>query len=239
MLALQASIGALNDRMDAGRDAGRKPGKPIPAGRVSPSLAAVVGGLGLLVGLALSAPSGGPTLVAAVAGVSCGYAYDLGLSRTSLSWLPLALGLPLVPIHAWLGATGGLPPRALEILLIGILGGAGLALANGLVDRERDLSANRPTVVVQLGTRRAWLAHVAAIGAAVTVVLVAGPGGSGSGTPGAATLGITAGIGVLIIGAGLLGARSATVRERGWELEAVGIALLGISWLAELAGTAL
>ncbi len=34
MTALQASIGALNDLVDAPRDAGHKPGKPIPAGLV-------------------------------------------------------------------------------------------------------------------------------------------------------------------------------------------------------------
>ena len=48
MTALQVSIGALNDIHDAPDDAGRKPGKPIPAGLVSvPSAwAVVVGGRG-------------------------------------------------------------------------------------------------------------------------------------------------------------------------------------------------
>ena len=36
MTALQVSIGTLNDLVDAPRDAGRKPGKPIPAGLVTP-----------------------------------------------------------------------------------------------------------------------------------------------------------------------------------------------------------
>ena len=36
MTALQVSIGVLNDVIDAPRDAGHKPGKPIPAGLVSP-----------------------------------------------------------------------------------------------------------------------------------------------------------------------------------------------------------
>src|SRR6476660_3407010 len=35
MTALQASIGSLNDVVDAPRDAGHKPGKPISAGLVS------------------------------------------------------------------------------------------------------------------------------------------------------------------------------------------------------------
>ena len=45
MVALQASIGALNDLHDAPDDAGRKAGKPIPAGLVSaPAARAVVAG---------------------------------------------------------------------------------------------------------------------------------------------------------------------------------------------------
>jgi len=61
MTALQASIGALNDIVDVPRDRGLKPGKPLPAGLVSPRLAwaVVVAGAGL--GLWLSAPSGGAT----------------------------------------------------------------------------------------------------------------------------------------------------------------------------------
>ena len=40
MTALQASIGSLNDVVDAPRDAGHKPGKPIPAGLVSAAIGA-------------------------------------------------------------------------------------------------------------------------------------------------------------------------------------------------------
>ena len=50
MTALQASIGSLNDLVDAPRDAGRKPGKPIPAGLgLAPARrrAVVVGGRGV------------------------------------------------------------------------------------------------------------------------------------------------------------------------------------------------
>ena len=42
MTALQVSIGTLNDIVDAPRDAGHKPGKPIPAGLVTPGIARAV-----------------------------------------------------------------------------------------------------------------------------------------------------------------------------------------------------
>src|SRR4051794_32343851 len=53
MLGLQFCIGATNDLVDADLDAGRKPGKPIPAGwisrRAAAAVAAACGSLGLLV----------------------------------------------------------------------------------------------------------------------------------------------------------------------------------------------
>ena len=52
MTALQASIGTLNDLVDAPRDAGRKPGKPIPAGTVSIGTARSVAVGAAAVGLA-------------------------------------------------------------------------------------------------------------------------------------------------------------------------------------------
>jgi hypothetical protein len=63
MTALQASIGALNDLVDARLDLGLKPGKPIPAGQVSPTIARVVliGAAGA--GFVLTVPSG-PGLMA-------------------------------------------------------------------------------------------------------------------------------------------------------------------------------
>ncbi|MCI0346388.1 MAG: UbiA family prenyltransferase, partial [Chloroflexi bacterium] len=97
MLGFQLSIGAFNDLNDVAADTRSKPGKPIPSGaaRVADARLLTLGGLA--VGLALSWPSGPAVLAIALAGAACGYAYDAGLKRTSLSWLPLALALPLLP----------------------------------------------------------------------------------------------------------------------------------------------
>jgi 4-hydroxybenzoate polyprenyltransferase len=255
MLTLQLSIGALNDVVDAPYDVDRKPGKPLPAGVVSQGPAISLAGGGLLVGLFLSAPSGAPTVAVAAAGAALGYLYDVWLSRSSLSWLPLSLALPLVPIHAWLGSTGTVPPGLLSLVPAAILAGAALALANGLVDLERDAGSGRHGIAVRLGFPRAWALQTGLLAVVAAMALLIAPGvpplpagghlpapGGPPGLPGSAVLGLEAlrlvrlaGIGMglvlLAIGSVALGSRRPAIRERGWELEAIGVAGLGIGWL--------
>jgi 4-hydroxybenzoate polyprenyltransferase len=253
MLALQCSIGALNDLVDAPLDARQKPGKPIPSGQVRPRGAAAVAVAGAVIGILLSALSGPATAAVAIGGLALGYAYDLRLSRTVLSWLPLSLALPLVPIHAWLGATSGVPEGLLTLIPAAVLAGTGLALANGLVDVDRDAAAGRHTIAVALGRRRAWIVQTAALAAAATLAVAvapAVPGGTGAigvtgGTGGTLDLlralrfaGILLGILALALGSIALRAASPGIRERGWELEAAGVAALGVGWLAGTAAAA-
>src|SRR5687768_6124886 len=159
MLAIQVAIGALNDWVDRDRDDLEKPGKPIPSGLASAGQALALAVVAGAAGLGLSAVSGLATGLAAAAALALGFAYDLRLSRTAWSWLPLALALPVVPIHAWLGATGSVPPGLLALAPAGLGAGAALALANGLVDVERDARSARPAAAVALGSRRAWWVH--------------------------------------------------------------------------------
>lgn len=239
MLALQGSIGALNDALDAPIDSGRKPGKPIPRGLATSAGAGILAAVLLAAGLALSAPSGLPTLVVAGLGVGWGYAYDLGLGRTAASWLPLVLALPLLPIHAWLGATGSLPPGLVTLVPAAVLAGACLGIGNALADLDRDLDGGRRTIAVRLGRERAWLVHAALAVALAGVAVVAAPR-----TPGPAVVaGLRPGdvsmtLGFVLLGVGVVLNRleRASVRERGWELEAIGVAGIGIGWLAGTAG---
>jgi 4-hydroxybenzoate polyprenyltransferase len=244
MLCIQVSIGALNDLVDARRDAAQKPGKPIPAGLATAGEArSLAVGAGVL-GVVLSLPSGAVVAGVIGFGLAMGYLYDLRLSRTAWSWLPLALALPVVPVHAWLGATGSLPAGMLALYPLAVLAGAMLALANGLVDLERDARSDRPTAVVLLGPRRAWVAHagLAVVVAVMAIALAPGAPAAGSGPFSADQLGtvrawgIWAGVAALGVGAVVLATRDARVRERGWELEAAGVAAVGIGWLAGLAG---
>ena len=180
--------------------------------------------------------------MAGAVALGLGAAYDLRLSRTAWSWLPLALALPVVPIHAWLGATGSVPPGLLALVPAGLGAGAALALANGLVDLERDARTDRRGAVVALGPGRAWLAHAVLLGVvAGFAVLVApavpagGEASAGSPSPiplevlqGLRTWAVVAGVAALGLGAVALRAARPGIRERGWELEAVGVAGIGL-----------
>jgi 4-hydroxybenzoate polyprenyltransferase len=242
MLGIQVSIGALNDAVDAPLDALAKPRKPIPAGVVDGRVATIVAGAGAVAGLGLSAMSGPATVLAGAGCLAMGWIYDLRLSRTALSWLPLAIALPLLPIHAWLGAAGQVPPSLVVLVPVGVLAGAGLALANGLVDIERDASTRRSALVVRLGRQRGWLVQTVLLAAAATLALLGAPDGSPNpALPGIELVrtllairrwGVVLGCVALVVGAVVLASSRAEARERGWELEALGVVGLGVGWLA-------
>ena len=225
MLGLQVSIGALNDLVDAPRDAGRKPGKPIPRGAATPRDARVIATAGGLVAVGLTAPSGPFAIGVLAIGAACGYGYDLRLSRTAWSWAPLGIALPLVPVYAWLGATGGLPTSLVAVSAAGALAGTGLSIANGLADVERDEAGGSDSIVVRLGRRSAFVIHAAALAGAIAIALIAGP------APRPLLLvGIVAVAGGVVAGWGGGPGR----RERAWEVEAIGVALVGAGWIGAL-----
>jgi 4-hydroxybenzoate polyprenyltransferase len=233
MLALQASIGAANDVADASIDLGHKPGKPLPRGVVRRADAMPVAALGLVLGLLLAVGSGVATVGVAAAGVALGYLYDLRLSRTVWSWLPLAAALPLVILFAWVGSTGAVPGAIAVLVPIGVVAGGGLALANGLADLERDAAAGVASATVRLGPRRAWLVHAIALLAAIAAAWWLGP--RASGREAAVLLGMGAATLLLAVGVALAISPRASLRERGWELEAIAVATLGLAWVAGVA----
>jgi 4-hydroxybenzoate polyprenyltransferase len=229
MFCLQAAIGTVNDIVDSAADEGRKLGKPIPAGTVAPSAARLVAAVALLVGLILSALSGPAVLAIALLGTAIGFSYDLWLRGTQWSWLPFALGIPLLPVYAWLGGSGGLPAAFLILLPMGFLAGAALAYANALADLERDRSAGTRTVATALGREGTWRTgaalQVVVIVIAVTMIAVSG---------GDVRALIAALVAAGLIGAGLALGRSDDPwrRTRGWELQGVGVGLVAAAWLA-------
>jgi 4-hydroxybenzoate polyprenyltransferase len=238
MFAIQASIGSLNDLVDADLDAGRKAGKPIPHGHATRQEATAIAVTGLALGVTLTWPSGLAATAVALAGAGCGYLYDLRLSRTAWSWLPFALGLALVPLYAWLGATGDVPASLLPLVPIGILAGAGLALANGLADLERDSAAGIETAAGKLGRARAWAVHAGLLVAAVGLALLTLPGSIGDSRLGGvpSLVAIVAGSGLIAAGLALGWSGAPSLRERAWELEALGVAIFGAGWVAAAAG---
>ena len=230
MTLLQFAIGSANDALDAERDAGRAD-KPIPAGMVGRRSAAMASIVCAASGLALSAPSGTLTLGIAVLGLATGLLYDLRFRGTSASWLPFAVGVPLLPVYGWVGATGRLPIEFAVLVPCAMLSGMGIAIANALADVERDRRAGADSIARSLGPDRAWRIHVALLGAAsvaalASIVALRGAGDRGSDVGIGVAL---AGVAIVAIGARLAG-RQGTV-ERGWEVEAIGLATLAIGWV--------
>lgn len=230
MTALQASIGALNDIVDAPADAGHKPGKPIPSGLVSSGFASGVVVAGGLTGLALALASGWPLVALAATGLAIGYGYDLIAKGSAWSWLPFAIGIPILPLFGWFGAAGGVPAWFAALLPMAVLVGAAIAIANARADLERDEAAGVGSVAVRLGLARSWWVGTACLVLALTVAL----GWL------VATEDVTwPGFGVVVLGsvvavAGAWVAREATpaTRERSWQALAVGMAMVAVSWVA-------
>ncbi|MEA2611712.1 MAG: hypothetical protein QOG32_1438 [Chloroflexota bacterium] len=230
MTALQASIGALNDAVDAARDAIAKPRKPIPSGIVSPASARVTVVVAAGLGIALSAPSGGPEVALALVVLTVGYGYDLRFKATAWSWLPFAVGIPILPVFGWLGVHGRLPSAFASLLPVAVVAGAALAIANARADANRDALSGVDSVAVRLGRGRSWWVNALLL-AGVVLAAVATLVASGNGGPGSTAL---VGIGGAIVGVGVVVGRSVAGGrlERAWELEAIGLALMAAGWLA-------
>jgi 4-hydroxybenzoate polyprenyltransferase len=215
--------------VDAPRDAGHKPGKPIPAGTVSPGMATgvSVGAFALGVGLSAAATGASGAILALVV-IAIGLTYDLRLKGTAWSWLPFAVGIPVLPVFGWLGAAGTLPPAFLVLVPAAVAAGAALAIGNALVDVDRDRAAGAGSVALALGQHKASAVHVALV-LAVALAAVVSVGWLEGSILESAVIALVA----LVPVVAALTARSGgpSRRERAWELEAIGVAVLGIAWV--------
>ncbi|MEO8470469.1 MAG: UbiA family prenyltransferase [Chloroflexota bacterium] len=231
MTLIQFAIGTTNDLADAARDGDRVPAKPIAAGLVRRRTAAVAASVFGLLGLALAAVSGVLTFGIALAGLACGLVYNARMSRSALSWLPLTLALPLLPIFAWYGAVGSLPGGIVPIVPIAMLAGAGLAIGNGLIDLDLDAARGRRTTAVALGRAASWAVHALALIAAIAAALTLMPSGGGASGPGL----LMVGAGTVLVGMVGLAVRIPAVPRLAWAIEAIGIALIGLAWVLAVA----
>lgn len=150
----QAAVGVVNDLRDRDLDAIAKPSKPLIAGRASVAGAYVLGALALVVALVAGVALGVRSLALVVAMTAAGLVYDLWLKRTAFSALPYVLGLPILPIWAWICVRGA-PPRLWFTYPLGVLIGFGLHLANALPDAERDAEGGIRGIVQVVGKRTA------------------------------------------------------------------------------------
>lgn len=229
MVALQASIGALNDVVDAPADARSKPAKPIPTGVMSIGEGVGVAIAAAVLGIVLAALSGPATAIAGALILGVGYAYDLRAKGTAWSWLPFAVGIPMLPVFAWLGVRDELPGAFAVLIPAAVAAGTGLAIANARADFERDAAAGVGSIAVRLGLHRSWHVSAALLGGVVALAVVTMIGRQSFGL---AWLAVVASSAAILAGLALARRGSAARRERAWELQAIGTALLAAAWLA-------
>ncbi len=228
MALLQTSIGATNDLCDIGHDRVARPQKALPSGLVAPRHVATYAVLASVAGLALALHLGWLAFSIGAAGFAVGLAYDVWLNRTAWSWLPYAIGLPLLPAFAWAAARAGLPPGVASLMILGAVAGAALSLGNGLVDLEDDAVAGRGGLALRLGAVRAWGAL--AVLYALLLVVAALDVIAATTRPLALSAFLAGAVSII---AGALGSRAASppLRERAWELQGIGVVLLAVAWL--------
>jgi 4-hydroxybenzoate polyprenyltransferase len=236
MTLLQFAIGAVNDLVDAPTDtAGHKPGKPIAEGIVTPTAARVVAVACAAGGLLLSL-AGGPLLFAlAIVVLGIGLSYDLWAKGTTLSWLPFAVGIPLLPVFGWYGAAGSLPGLFVVLVPAAANAGSALAIANATVDADRDEEAGQRSIALALGPgRAAWLVLVLHAVVAVLAVATAAVLGSPTGWVVAVLLATLGPLGGAALGVAAAHREGSNLKELAWEIQAVGTGLLAVAWLAAL-----
>lgn len=229
MTALQFAIGALNDLHDVPTDGARVPPKPIPAGLVPPDVARAVVVGASSVGLVLAATFGTGLLVLAGIGLAIGVAYDLAARGTRWSWLPFAVGIPILPVYGWFGATGGLPGWSVALIPAAALAGAAIAVANARADHERDQATGVRTIATALGDvgSRAALVGAWAGAGGIALAWIVGVGGSLE-----HLVPVLGSFAVIAVGVGLAWMGGPGRLEWAWRVQAVGAGLAAVTWLA-------
>ncbi len=154
MLPFQFAIGALNDLLDRPLDRIAKPAKPLVSGTVAPAAAGAVAAAGFALGLGLAATFPLPTVLLAGGCAAAGAAYDLGLKRGALSWLPYFAGFTCLPLCAWAAEGHLVGLDAIAVVPLALLLALALHLANSAPDADRDRRGGSAGLAVRLGAAR-------------------------------------------------------------------------------------
>ncbi|MDH6577437.1 UbiA family prenyltransferase [Kitasatospora sp. MAP5-34] len=231
VLTGQLSVGWCNDRADLRRDlaTGRRD-KPLVAGVLRPRTVAVAAGCALALCVPLSLANGAAAGGAHLTGVAAAWAYNLGVKRTVLSWLPYVVAFGLLPAFLTLALPGHPWPPAWAVAASALLG-VGAHAANVLPDIADDLRTGVHGLPQRLGVRRARLLAAVPLFAASAVLALGPPGRLG--TAGRAGLVVTGALALALALPLRAGARS-----RLPFLAALGLAVLDVALLL-LRGSAL
>jgi 4-hydroxybenzoate polyprenyltransferase len=238
MTCLQFAIGTVNDIVDAPFDEGIRTGKPIPDGVVSSGRAFQVALVAAAAGLVL-ALTGGPGLVLlARIGLGTALAYDLWAKGTTLSWLPFAIGVPLLPVYGWYGATGEIPGLFLVLVPAAANAGTALAISNAVVDMERDEEAGNRSIALALGPEKAaGVVMVLQLVVAFLAVATTAALGAPTGWVLAVLVSTLVPLGGAVLGIAAAVREGTGLRELAFEVQAVGTGLLAVAWLAALSAS--
>ncbi len=171
ILAGQLSIGWSNDSIDAARDrASQRRDKPVASGSVTPRTVGVAAVIALVVCVIASLGLGWAAGLASIAVAASGWAYNLGLKATALSWLPYAVAFGILPAVATLALPAPSWP-APWAMISGALFGVSAHLANVLPDLTDDAATGVRGFPHRLGARGSAVGCTVLLVAASMVIL--------------------------------------------------------------------
>jgi 4-hydroxybenzoate polyprenyltransferase len=193
-------------------------------------VAVVAGGA---LGVTISAAFGMSVLLLGIGGYATGLAYDVFMRRLGLGWLCFAAAFPILIAWVWVAAAGTLPPGSIALLPLAALAGPAIHLANSLVDPAADVRSGIDTVATRLGPERGirLLALLQALVFGLGWVTLGWMGGLQPGILGGAALATA----LVVVGVFMSGQASRKIRDLGWMVQALAVALLGAGWLAAIA----
>jgi 4-hydroxybenzoate polyprenyltransferase len=173
----QLTIGWINDVVDRDRDrrAGRQD-KPVAMGWIDPGTVGFATAVVTLLLVPLSFANGTAAGLAHLGFVLSGWAYDVRLKQTVLSWLPYAVGFGLLPAFLSYGGLGGGmhgdPPTVAMTVLAAVLG-VGIHFLNTLPDLVEDRDAGMRHLPLRVALR-IGAPRLLAISTAATAVTAIG-----------------------------------------------------------------
>jgi 4-hydroxybenzoate polyprenyltransferase len=197
VLTGQLSIGWSNDVLDVHRDrTTHRSDKPVATGEVTSRAVTLAAVSALVLCVPLSLANGLQAGTAHLVGVGGGWAYNLGLKRTWVSWLPYAVSFGLLPAFVVLGLPGA-PAPPLWLVAAGSCLGVAAHMFNVLPDLDDDRATGVRSLPVLLGSTGARVVGCLLL-VAVAVLLTFGP----PGRPGAAGLfGLVLAAGLAVVAA--------------------------------------
>jgi 4-hydroxybenzoate polyprenyltransferase len=175
VLAGQLSIGWSNDWIDADRDAAvHRTDKPAARGAVAVGVVRAAAFVAAGTMVVLSLLLGPLAAIVHIVAVAMGWAYNLGLKNTPVSFVPYAVSFGLLPAVATLGQVVPQFP-APWVIVVGALLGVAAHFTNVLPDLADDRDTGIRGLPHRLGARASGYTAFACV-ALATIILTFGPG---------------------------------------------------------------